>query len=85
MLLSDRIFHCVEHFIHVEAMLFGGPYFATKAYINVWTPISHGTINVAQIWVVSSPKKYEELNTLEVGWIVSFSHYLYIYIMSKKT
>ncbi|XP_062086917.1 protein neprosin-like [Humulus lupulus] len=54
---------------YAEAMLFDGPYFGAKADINVWTPVSHGTISVAQIWVVSSPKNYDQLNTVEAGWI----------------
>ncbi|XP_062086912.1 protein neprosin-like [Humulus lupulus] len=47
----------------------GGPYFGAKARINVWNPDPHGTISISQIWVVSSHKNYDQLNSVEAGWI----------------
>ncbi|KAM6585021.1 hypothetical protein CsatB_012023 [Cannabis sativa] len=55
---------------YAEAIVSGGPYYGAKAKINVWTPVSHGTISVAQIWVISSTKVFDQLNTVEAGWIV---------------
>ncbi|KAM6601354.1 hypothetical protein CsatA_020963 [Cannabis sativa] len=63
-----------SHFVapgheYAEVTMNGGTYFGAKANINVWTPVSHGTISVAQIWVVSSSQVETEINTVEAGWI----------------
>ncbi|XP_062089363.1 protein neprosin-like [Humulus lupulus] len=58
--------HTIEY---AEVTMLGGPYFGAKSNINVWNPDSHGTMSVSQIWVASSSNNYDQLNTIEAGWI----------------
>ena len=53
----------------------GGKYYGVNATLNVWTPAAYGTglFSVAQLWLLSGTQ--DELNTIEAGWIVSFSNF----------
>ncbi|KAF4395748.1 hypothetical protein G4B88_013522 [Cannabis sativa] len=55
---------------YAEVSIFGGPYFGAKANINLWSPDPHGTMSISQIWVASSSDNYDELNTIEAGWVI---------------
>ncbi|KAF5181340.1 Nep-interacting protein [Thalictrum thalictroides] len=53
-----------------------GEYYGTEVYINIWNPqVEQGfeMFSLAQTWV--SAGSGFELNTVEVGWMVSFSMY----------
>ena len=50
---------------------FEGIFYGARASLNVWRPVVYDRdFSLAQIWLSAGPD--EELNTIEVGWIVSF-------------
>ncbi|XP_062162939.1 protein neprosin-like [Alnus glutinosa] len=55
-----------------------GNYHGASAFINVWNPtVNDDEVSIAQIWLTSGPS--DLLNTIEAGWIVSSTIYIYIY------
>ncbi|RZC54762.1 hypothetical protein C5167_013619 [Papaver somniferum] len=62
-----------DHIVHEYAIIgVQGNFFGGQAKINLWKPFTEtNEMSISQIWV--SAGEHEHLNTVEVGWQVSFS------------
>ncbi|KAF5207766.1 Nep-interacting protein [Thalictrum thalictroides] len=59
---------------HAIARTLPGEYYGTEVYMNVWNPkVDHGVdmFSLAQTWITAGSGY--EVNTIEVGWLVSYS------------